>query len=63
MGRRRVEITKLDGYYCSACDTKLIEMSDVIFVCPNCGCNYYVQEDEFDEDNPEFEYYDPMDDY
>ena len=63
MGRRRVEKVKSDGYYCSGCDVKLMEISDVIFACPNCGTNYYIQEDEFDEDDPEYEYYDPMDDY
>lgn len=64
MGRRRKEIPGIGGTYsCSKCHVQLEEYTPGLYICPQCGYNYVIEEDEYDEDDPEFEYYDPMDDY
>jgi Zn finger protein HypA/HybF involved in hydrogenase expression len=64
MGRRRKEIPLMGGKYaCSKCRVELQPQSWGLYICPKCGYNYVIEEDEFDEDDPIYEWYDPEDDY
>lgn len=69
MGRRRKEIAGMNNtYHCSKCNVELEEYTPGLYICPQCGYNYVIEEDAYDEGaydegDPEFEYYDPMDDY
>lgn len=64
MGRPRKEIPGMNGtYYCSKCKVQLNEHTWGLYICPECGYNYVIEDDEFDEDDPIYEWYDPKDDY